>query len=183
MDLQHRIKIFRLADTLITLMAIFLLLDAMFGFMRYRETVATQPRAIVQNTGSTDLSASCTGGFTNQRTVHGATQVAPRGTPFNAYQMTFTNTGSARVTIYGVTVDLAGHDGIIFAEKQATGLGKDAGITLAAGQSRQLVETAGVNHAVASCEVLSWQSLPLTGSRGSAIPEDPAPVREAAGAR
>lgn len=158
MDLRHKRTIFRLADTAITLLSIFLLLDAMFGFTRPRDPRPAQPRIVTANDAFANLSASCIGGFSNQRTAGGVTQVAPRGTPFNAYQLTFTNTGSSSVTIYGATVDLAGQGGTVFAEPQDTGLGRGHGLTLRAGHSRQVVETAGATHPVTSCRILSWQS-------------------------
>jgi hypothetical protein len=156
MDIHRERTLFRLADVLVTLVSIFLLADAMLGFTG-RQIRSVQSRPISQITDSANLSTSCVGGFSNQRTVDGVTQIAPRGTPFNAYQMTFTNTGNTAITVYSVTAELLNSQNKVFAQ-QRTNLGNGAGITLSLGQSRQIVETAGVNHAVASCEILSWQS-------------------------
>jgi hypothetical protein len=157
MDIHRERTLFRLADVLVTLVSIFILADAMLGFTGRQEIRSVQSQPISQITDSTNLSTSCVGGFSNQRTVDGVTQTAPHGTPFNAYQMTFTNTGSSAITIYSVTVELLNSQNKVFAQPR-TNLGNGGGITLNLGQSRQVVETAGVNHRVASCEILSWQS-------------------------
>jgi hypothetical protein len=158
MDIHRERTLFRLADVLIILVSIFVLLDAMRGFTKHQEMRSVQSRPvsqISQNIHSTNLSKSCIGGFSNQRMVDGVTQVAPHGTPFNAYQMTFTNTGNAGITIYSVTVELVNNQNKVFAQ-QHINLGNGAGITLGLEQSRQIVETAGINQAVASCKIVSW---------------------------
>lgn len=158
MNIQHKRMLFRVADVLITLMAIFLLLDALLGFTRHPGGSSAQSRPVSQNGRYTNLSTSCVGGFSNRRTVGGVTQIASHGTPFNAYQLTLTNTGNTVLTIYSVTVDLTDSQGHIFGRQHDTNLANGTGITLNLGQSRQLVETAGVNHPVASCDLISWQS-------------------------
>jgi hypothetical protein len=156
MNIERGRILFRTADILITLTAIFFLLYTILGFTRHQDPRSSPPRLGNQDATYTNLSTSCTGGFSNQRTVHGKTQVASRGAPFNAYQLTFTNSGNTIVTIYGVTVDLADYQHHIFARPHDN-LGNGAGITLRVGQSRQIVETAGATNPVASCEVVSWQ--------------------------
>ena len=157
MNIERGRILFRTADILITLTAIFFLLYTIAGFTRHQDARSVPPRPGNQDANYTNLSTSCTGGFSNQRTVRGKTQVASRGTPFNAYQLTFTNSGNTIVTIYGVTVDLANYQHHVFAWPHDNNLGNGAGITLRLGQSRQIVETAGATHPVASCEVASWQ--------------------------
>ena len=153
MNLRRERILFRLADVLITLTAIFLLLDAMLGFTKHRIVLAAQSRDV----GPANLSTSCVGGFSNHRTVAGVTQVAPHGTPFNAYQVTFTNIGNTPITVYGATVELIGSRGNVFVRQHDTDLGDGAGLTLDLGQSRRVTETTAVNRPIASCEVLSWQ--------------------------
>jgi hypothetical protein len=157
MDIRRRRTLFRLADVLISLVAIFILLDAMFGFTSHHKVRSAQPQPPAQSASTAaNLSTSCVGGFSNQRIVDGVVQVASHGMPFNAYQVTLTNTGNTAVTIYSMTVELVNNQNKVFAQ-QHTNLGNGAGITLNLGQSRQIVETAGVNHPVASCEILGWQ--------------------------
>jgi hypothetical protein len=157
MNIERGRILFRTADILITLTAIFFLLYTVLGFMRHQDVRSARPRLGNQDATYTNLSTSCTGGYANQRTVRGETQVASRGAPFNAYQLTFTNSGNTIVTIYGVTVDLANYQHHVFAQPHDSNLGDGAGITLGVGQSRQIVETAGATYPVASCEVVSWQ--------------------------
>jgi hypothetical protein len=157
MNIERGRILFRMADVLITLTAIFFLLDVLVGFARHRNVPADPPRPGDQNASYTNLSMSCTGGFSNQRTVRGKVQIASHGAPFNAYQVTFTNSGNTIVTIYGFTVDLADYQHRTFARPHDGNLDNGAGITLGLGQSRQIVETAGATHPVASCEVASWQ--------------------------
>ena len=157
MNIERGRILFRTADILITLTAIFFLLYTVLGFMRHQDVHSARPRLGNQDATYTNLSTSCTGGYANQRTVRGETQVASRGAPFNAYQLTFTNSGNTIVTIYGVTVDLANYQHHVFAQPHDSNLGDGAGITLGVGQSRQIVETAGATYPVASCEVVSWQ--------------------------
>ena len=157
MNIERGRILFRTADILITLTAIFFLLYTVLGFMRHQDVRSARPRLGNQDASYTNLSTSCTGGYANQRTVRGETQVASRGAPFNAYQLTFTNSGNTIVTIYGVTVDLANYQHHVFAGPHDSNLGDGAGITLGVGQSRQIVETAGATYPVASCEVVSWQ--------------------------
>jgi hypothetical protein len=157
MNIERGRILFRTADILITLTAIFFLLYTIVGFTRHQDARSAPPRPGNQDATYTNLSTSCTGGYANQRTVGGKTQVASRGAPFNAYQLTFTNGGNTIVTIYGVTVDLANYQHHVFARPHDSNLGDGAGITLGVGQSRQIVETAGATHPVASCEVVSWQ--------------------------
>lgn len=157
MNIERGRILFRTADILITLTAIFFLLYTIVGFTRHQDVRSAPPRLGNQDATYTNLSTSCTGGFSNQRTVRGKTQVASRGAPFNAYQLTFTNGGNTIVTIYGVTVDLADYQHHIFARPHDSNLGNGAGITLRVGQSRQIVETTGATSPVASCEVVSWQ--------------------------
>ena len=157
MNIRHERILFRLADVIISLAAIFLLLDAMLGFTRHQEMRSAQPQPVSQNINSSNLSTSCIGGFSNERTIDGVTQVASHGKPFNAYQMTLTNIGGTVVTIHSVNVELVNSQNKVFAQHH-TDLGDGAGITLNLGQSRQIVEASGINHPVASCEILSWQS-------------------------
>lgn len=147
----------RTADILITLTAVFFLLYILVGSTRHQDARSAPPRTGNQDANYTNLATSCTGGFSNQRTVDGQTQVASRGAPFDAYQVTFTNSGNTVVTIYGVTVDLADYQHHVFATPHDNNLGNGAGITLGTGQSRQIIETAGATYPVASCEVASWQ--------------------------
>jgi hypothetical protein len=133
------------------------LLYMLAGSARHHDIRSAPPRTGNQDADYTNLTTSCTGGFSNQRTVAGQTQVASRGAPFNAYQLTFTNGGNTIVTIYGVSVDLADYQHHVFARPHDSNLGNGAGITLGIGQSRQIVETAGATYPVASCEVVSWQ--------------------------
>jgi len=157
MNIERGRILFRTADILITLTAIFFLLYTVVGFTRHHDARSAPPRPGNQDATYTNLSTSCTGGYANQRTVGGQTQVASRGVPFNAYQLTFTNSGNTIVTIYGVTVDLANYQHHVFARPHDSNLGDGSGITLGIGQSRQIVETAGATYPVASCEVVSWQ--------------------------
>lgn len=157
MDIRYQRMLFRLADVIISLASIFLLLDAVLGFTGHPEMRSVQSQPVGQYIDYTNLSTSCMGGFSNERTVAGATQVAAHGTPFNAYQITLTNMGSTVITIHSVNVALVNSRGKVFAHQQA-GLGNGAGITLGLGQSRQLVEAYGISHPVASCDVLGWRS-------------------------
>jgi hypothetical protein len=157
MNIKRGRILFRTADILITLTAIFFLLYTILGSTRHQDAPSAPPRLGNQDATYTNLSTLCTGGFSNQRTVRGKVQVASRGAPFNAYQLTFTNSGNTIVTIYGVTVDLADYRHHVFARPHDSNLGNGAGITLGVGQSRQIVETAGATYPVASCEVVSWQ--------------------------
>jgi hypothetical protein len=157
MNIKRGRILFRTADILITLTAIFFLLYTILGSTRHQDAPSAPPRLGNQDATYTNLSTSCTGGFSNQRTVRGKIQVASHGAPFNAYQLTFTNSGNTIVTIYGVTVDLADYRHHVFARPHDSNLGNGAGITLGVGQSRQIVETAGATYPVASCEVVSWQ--------------------------
>ena len=157
MNIERERILFRTADVLITLTAIFFLLYILVGSARHHDIRPAPPRTGNQDAGYTNLTTSCTGGFSNQRTVGGQTQVASRGAPFNAYQLTFTNSGNTIVTVYGVTVDLADYRHRVFARPQDSNLNNGAGITLGVGQSRQIVETAGATQPVASCEMVSWQ--------------------------
>jgi hypothetical protein len=153
MDIRHRHKYYRLADVLITLTAVFLLLDATMGFTKHQVEFKTTALDVT----SSNLSTSCIGGFSNQRTVDGVTQLAPHGMPFNAYQVTFTNIGNKVITIYNVTVELRDYGNNVFAQPQDTNLGNGSGITLNLGQSRTIVETTGASRPVASCQILGWQ--------------------------
>lgn len=157
MNMKRGRILFRTADILITLTAIFFLLYTILGLTKHQDARSAPPRFGNQDATYTNLSTSCTGGFSNQRTVRGKTQIASHGAPFNAYQLTFTNSGNTIVTIYGVTVDLANYQHHVFARARDSNLGNGAGITLGVGQSRQIVETAGATYPVASCEVVSWQ--------------------------
>ncbi len=156
MDIRHQRILFRLADALVTLAAVFLLLDAMLGFTKHHIINSEQLQASAEHVTSTNLSTSCIGGATNQRTVHGVTQVAPHGTPFSAYQVTLTNIGNRIITIYDLTVELRDYMNSVYAQQQATDLGNGSGITLNLGQSRTIVETTGLKQPVASCQVLGW---------------------------
>ncbi len=157
MDIQRERILFRLADTLISVVAVFLLLDAMLGFTRHRAAGPPQPRLVTRDANPASLSTSCLGGFSNQRTINGKTQVASHGTPYNAYQLTFTNLGSSVIKIHGVTVDLADNAHHVFARQHISILSNGATLTLGLGQSHQIVETAGIEQPVTSCDVLSWQ--------------------------
>jgi hypothetical protein len=157
MNIKRGRILFRTADILITLTAVFFLLYTILGFTRHQDARPAPSRPGNQDVTYTNLSTSCTGGFSNQRTVRGHVQIASHGAPFNAYQLTFTNSGNTIVTIYGVTVDLADYQHHVFARPHVSNLGNGAGITLGIGQSRQIVETAGATSPVASCEVASWQ--------------------------
>ncbi len=157
MNIQHQRTLFRIADIIIALASIFLLLDAAIGFTRPQQKATVQVQPAGGEVDSPNLAVSCTGGFANQRIIGGVTQVAPHGTPFNAYQLTLQNIASTAITVYGVSVDLVNSQNQVFA-RQRPALGNGAGLTLRPGQSREIVETAGVNHQVASCEVLTWQS-------------------------
>jgi hypothetical protein len=152
MYIRHQRILFRLADILVTLAAVFLLLDATFGFTKHH--IADPPSA--GQVTSTNLSTSCVGGSTNQRTVHGVTQTAPHGTPYSAYQVTLTNIGNRVITIYDLTVELRDYSNTVYAQRSATDLGNGAGITLHLGQSRTVVEPTGMTQPVASCQVLGW---------------------------
>ncbi len=156
MDIRHQRILFRLADALVTLAAIFLLLDAMLGFTKHRIINSAQLQARAEHVTSTNLATSCIGGSTNQRTLHGITQVAPHGTPYSAYQVTLTNVGNRVITIYDLTVELRGYNNSVYAQQHATDLGNGSGITLSLGQSRTVVEPTGMKQPVASCQVLSW---------------------------
>jgi hypothetical protein len=152
MYIRRQRILFRLADILVTLAAVFLLLDAMFGFTKHH---ITDPASAGQVT-SANLSTSCLGGSTNQRTVDGVTQTAPHGTPYSAYQVTLTNIGNRVITIYDLTVELRDYSNTVYAQRRATDLGNGAGITLHLGQSRTVVEPTGMTQPVASCQVLGW---------------------------
>lgn len=157
MNMKRGRLLFRTADIVISLTAIFFLLYTVLGFTRHQDPPSASPRPGNQGATYTNVTTSCTGGFSNQRTVRGKTQIASHGAPFNAYQVTFTNSGNTVVTIYGVTVDLADYQHRVFARPYDGNLGNGAGLTLGLGQSRQIVETAGAAHPVASCDVASWQ--------------------------
>ena len=156
MNIQHERILIRLADILISVVAVFLLADAMLGFTRHQAAAPPRPRLVTRDATPASLSASCVGGFSNQRTIDGKTQVASHGTPFNAYQLTFTNLGSSAIKIHGVTVNLADNAHHVFARQRISILSNGAALTLGLGQSHQVVETAGIKQPVASCEVLSW---------------------------
>ncbi len=157
MDIRRRRILFGLAELIIVLASVFLLLDAMLGFTGRAGVRPAQMQPVGSYADSTVLSASCAGGFSNESTAGGVTRVAPRGTPFNAYQITLTNTGISAITIYSMNVDLVSSQNKVFAQHH-TDLGGGGGITLAPGQSRQIVEAYGINRPVASCEISSWQS-------------------------
>ncbi len=156
MDIRHQHILFRLADALVTLAAVFLLLDAMLGFTRHHIKSSAQLQARATNVTSTNLSTSCIGGSTNQRTVHGVTQVARHGTPYSAYQVTLTNIGNRVITIYALTVELRDYSNNVYAQQHTTDLGNGSGITLNLGQSRTIIEPTGMKQPVASCQVVSW---------------------------
>jgi hypothetical protein len=156
MYIRHQRILFRLADILVTLAAVFILLDAMLGFTKHHVISSAQLQAQAQHVTSANLSTSCIGGSTNQRTVHGVTRVAPHGTPYSAYQVTLTNIGNRVITIYDVTVELRDYNNDVYAQEHATGLGNGYGITLNLGQSRTVIEPTGMKQPVASCQVLSW---------------------------
>lgn len=154
----RRLRIFSgLAEIVIVLAAAFLLLDAVLGFTGNQRLRSAQLQPMSQYADSTNLSTSCAGGFANKRTVDGTTQVAPHGTPFNAYEVTLTNIGITAFTVYSLTVDLADSRDQVFA-RHSSGLGDGAGVTLRPGQSRRVIEAYGIRRPVASCEVLSWRS-------------------------
>ncbi len=157
MNIQRKRVLFKLADILIGVVAIFLLLDAMLGFTRHREISTAPPQLVTQEANAANLGTSCVGGFSNQRTVAGKTQIASHGTPFNAYQLTFTNTSKDIINIRSVTVILIDGNNHVFARQHVTRLDNSPRLTLDLGQSRQIVETAGIERPVASCEVLNWQ--------------------------
>ncbi len=156
MDIRYQRRLFRLADVLITLLAVFLLLDAMFGFTKHHVINSAQLQAAARGVSSSNLSTSCRGGFSNQRTVGGVTQIAPHGTPFNAYQVTLTNIGNRVITIDELTVELRDYKDNVFAQQHDADLGDGSGITLGLGQSRTILETTGISQPVASCDVLGW---------------------------
>ncbi|SRR5581483_11699189 len=156
MYIRHQRILFRLADILVTLAAVFLLLDAMLGFTKHHVISSAQLQAQAEHVTSSNLSTSCVGGSTNQQTVHGVTRVAPHGTPYSAYQVTLTNIGNRVITIYDVTVELRGYNNVVYAQQHASGLGDGYGITLNLGQSRTVTEPTGMKQPVASCQVLSW---------------------------
>lgn len=156
MDIRRKRMLLRAAEVIVVLAATFLLLDAMLGFTGHREQPAVQSQPVSLYIDSANLATSCTGGFSNVRTVNGVTQVAPRGMPFNAYQVTFTNTGSSAVTIRSMKVVLVNRRNQIFSQ-HSTEVGGSAGITLKPGQSRRIVEAYGISRPVASCDVLSWR--------------------------
>ncbi len=155
MNAQLRRILLRLAEAIVFLVSIFLLLDAMFQFTGRQETPPAQSQPVSR---STNLSTSCIGGFANKRTVDGVTQVASHGTPFNAYQITLTNIGNTALTIHSLKTELINSQGKVFAQHHTDALGHGAGVTLNPGQSRQIVEAYGINHPVAGCEILGWQS-------------------------
>jgi hypothetical protein len=156
MDIRHQRILFRLADALVTLVAVFLLLDAMLGFTKHHVINSAQLQARAEKITSSNLATSCIGGSTNQRTVHGVTHVARHGTPYSAYQVTLTNIGNRVITIYGLTVELRDYNNDVYAQQHATDLGNGSGITLDLGQSRTVVEPTGMKQPVATCQVLSW---------------------------
>ncbi len=156
MYIRHQRILFRLADILVSLAAVFLLLDAMFGFTKHHITDSAQLQARAEHITSANLATSCIGGSTNQRTVHGVTQTAPHGTPYSAYQVTLTNIGNRVITIYDLTVELRDYSNAVYAQQHANDLGHGAGITLNLGQSRTITEPTGMTQPVASCQVLSW---------------------------
>ncbi len=156
MDIRHQRILFRLADALVTLAAVFLLLDAVLGFTKHHIINSAQLQARAENVTATNLATSCIGGSTNQRTVRGVTQVVPHGTPYRAYQVTLTNIGNRVITIYDLTVELRDYDNTVYARQRATNLGNGSGITLNLGQSRTVVEPTGMKQPVAYCQVLGW---------------------------
>lgn len=156
MDIRHERILFRLADALVTLAAVFLLLDAMLGFTKHHIINSAQLQARAEHVTSTNLSTSCIGGSTNQRTLDGITQVAPHGTPYSAYRVTLTNIGNRVITIYDLTVELRDYNNSVYAQQHATDLGNGSGITLNLGQSRTIIEPTGMKEPVASCQVVSW---------------------------
>ncbi|HEY6279693.1 MAG TPA: hypothetical protein VIX86_25575 [Streptosporangiaceae bacterium] len=156
MDVRRERILLRLAEVIIFLASIFLLLDAMLEFTGHQLTPSAPPQHVSQNIDSANLSTSCTGGFSNERTVGGVTQVASQGTPFNAYRVTLTNIGSTVITVHGVNVELVNSQNKIFSQHY-THVGDGAGVTLNPGQSRRIVEAYGISRPVAWCEILSWQ--------------------------
>jgi hypothetical protein len=157
MDARRERILIRLAEVIIFGASVFILLDAVLGFTGHQEMPPAQSQPVSGNIDSANLSTSCMGGFSNERTVGGVTQVASHGTPFNAYRVTLTNIGSTVITIHSVNVALVNSQNKVFAQHH-TDLGDGAGITLNPGQWRQIVEAYGISHPVASCEVLSWHS-------------------------
>jgi hypothetical protein len=156
MDIRRQRILFRLADVLVTLAAVFLLLDAMFGFTKHHVINSAQLQASAEHVTSTNLATSCIGGSTNQRTVDGRTRVAPHGTPYSAYQVTLTNIGNRVITIYDLTVELRDYSHTVYAQQHAYNLGHGSGITLNLGQSRTVMEPTGMKQPVASCQVVGW---------------------------
>jgi len=154
MDIGRKRILSGLAEAVIILASIFLLLDAVLGFTGRRVAPSVQVRPASQISDYANLSASCTGGFSNERTLGGVTQVASGGTPFNAYQVTFSNTGDTVIMVQSVDVALVNSQQQIFARHHAS-LG--SGIILSPGQSQQVVEAYGISQPVASCQILSWQ--------------------------
>lgn len=157
MDIRRQRIFFGLAEVIVVMAAVFLLLDAILGFTARPGTRPVQARSFSQYLDPANLSASCTGGFSNKRTVNGVTQVAARGMPFNAYRLAFTNLGDAALTIRSVNVELIGSQHRIFARHRSD-LGGGAGLTLRPGQSSQVVEAYGIDQPVTWCQILSWQS-------------------------
>jgi hypothetical protein len=157
MDIRRQRIFFGLAEVIVVMAAVFLLLDAILGFTARSATRSVQERSFSQYLESANLSASCGGGFSNKQTVKGVTQVASRGTPFNAYRLAFTNMGDAALTIRSVNVALIGSQNRIFARHRSD-LGDGAGLTVRPGQSSEIVEAYGIDHPVASCQILSWRS-------------------------
>ena len=157
MDIRRQRIFFGLAEVIVVMAAVFLLLDAILGFTARPGARSVQTRSFSQYLDPANLSASCAGGFSNKQTVKGVTQVASRGTPFNAYRLSFTNMGDAALTIRSVSVELIGSQNAIFARHRSD-LGGGAGLTLRPGQSGQIVEAYGIDHPVVSCQILSWQS-------------------------
>ncbi len=156
MDIRQQRILFRLADILVTLAAVFLLLDAMLGFTKHHIINSARLQAQAEHVTASNLATSCIGGSTNQRTVHGVTQIARHGTPYSAYQVTLTNIGNRVITIYELTVELRNYRDTVYAQQQATSLGNGSGITLGLGQSRTVVEPTGMKQPVATCQVLGW---------------------------
>lgn len=157
MDIRRQRIFFGLAEVIVVMAAIFLLLDAILGFTARPGTPSVQARSVSQYMDPANLSASCTGGFSNKRTLNGVTQVAPHGMPFNAYRLALTNMGDAALTIRSVEVALIGSQNMVFARHRSD-LGGGAGLTLRPGQSSRIVEAYGIDHPVAWCQILSWQS-------------------------
>ena len=156
MDVRKQRVLLGAAETVIVLAAIFLLLDAVLGFTGHRQLTTAQSRPVSQNIDGANLAITCAGGFANKQTVHGVTQAAAHGMPFNAYQLTLTNTGATALPVRSVSVELLDHRHEVFAQHR-TDLGGAAGLTLGPGRSRRIVEAYGIDQAVASCEILGWQ--------------------------